>query len=444
MLEDRKFSFQRLEDLEAEVQARGLEIKFDRDLSVLGKPVQIGAHRAPNALGINPMEGRDADSEGRPGLLTFRRYERYGRGGAGLIWFEGTAILPESRSSSKQLILIRKNEDAFKELLDRTRNAAFADHGSSHHPICILQLQDVGRQRKIPGARPAVLIRNPYWSFPPDSPLMTDSEIESLEDKFVEAALLACKIGFEGMDIKCSNGYLGCDFLAAHCREGQYGGAFEGRTRFLLNVVDKIRGRAPKDFLVTVRLNLYDGIPYPYGWGVSREDATFPDLTEPVRLGRLLQERGVQLINASNGIPEYNQHLIRPYSIPVKGVSPPNEHPLETVARIFQIVGDFQTSLPDVKVVGTAYSWLRQFAGYAAAANIKADRSKFVGMGRMAFAYPDFPRDLLEKGKLDPIRVCTTCSRCTQILRWGGSTGCALRDKEIYGRIYQDLEQQNP
>ena len=437
------FGFQRLEDLESEVRARKLEIPFDRDLSVLGRPIRIGARQVPNALVIHPMEGRDADSDGRPGPLTFRRYENYGRGGAGLIWFEGTAIMPESRSSPHQLILTPQNEGPWEQLLESTRKAA-SEYGNSHHPICILQLQDVGRQRKIPGAPPAVLFRNPYWNFPAEAPLMTDSAIEFLEERFVEAALLAGKIGFEGIDIKCSNGYLGCDFLAAHCREGRYGGTFEGRTRFLLNIVEKIRGQATKDFLVTVRLNLYDGIPYPYGWGVSREDATIPDLTEPVRLGRALQERGVQLINASNGIPEYNQHLIRPYSIPVKGVSPPKEHPLETVARIFQIVGEFQTSLPDVKVVGTAYSWLRQFAGYAAAAAVKAKRSSLIGMGRMAFAYPDFPRDLMEKGKLDPGRVCVTCSRCTQILRWGGSTGCALRDREVYGRIYQELERKNP
>ncbi|HYB20481.1 MAG TPA: flavin oxidoreductase/NADH oxidase [Thermodesulfobacteriota bacterium] len=437
------FGFQTLEDLEAEVEARTLGIPFDRDLSVLGKPVSIGACKAPNALMIHPMEGRDADLEGSPGPLTFRRYERYGRGGAGLIWFEGTAIMPESRSSPSQLILIPKNEGPWKRLLDRTRKAA-SEHGSSHHPVCILQLQDVGRQRKIPGVPPAVLFQNPYWYFPADAPLMTDSDIESLEDRFVEGALLACRIGFEGIDIKSSNGYLGSDFLAAHNRKGRYGGTFEGRTRFLLNIVDKIRGRAPKDFLVTVRLNLYDGIPYPYGWGVSREDVKVPDLTEPVMLGRALQERGVKLINTSNGIPEYNPHLIRPYSIPVKGVVPPAEHPLETVSRIFRVVGDFQTSLPKVKVVGTAYSWLRQFAGYAAAAALKANRSSLIGMGRMAFAYPDFPKDLLEKGRLDPGRVCVTCSRCTQILRWGGSTGCALRDREIYGRIYQNLERENP
>jgi 2,4-dienoyl-CoA reductase (NADPH2) len=437
------FGFQGLEDLEAEVKARDLEIPFDRDLSVLGKPVRIGARQAPNALVIHPMEGRDADSDGRPGPLTFRRYERYGRGGAGLIWFEGTAIMPESRSSPKQLIVIPQNEGPWEQLLEGTRKAA-SEYGSSHHPVCILQLQDVGRQRKIPGAPPAVLFRNPYWSFPTEAPLMTDSDIESLEDRFVEAALLAGKIGFEGVDIKCSNGYLGCDFLAAHTREGRYGGTFEGRTRFLLNVVDKVRGRAPKDFLVTVRLNLYDGIPYPYGWGVSREDAAVPDLTEPVMMGRALQERGVRLINTSNGIPEYNPHLIRPYSIPVKGVHRPKEHPLETVSRIFQVVGDFQASLPEMKVVGTAYSWLRQFAGYAAAAAVKANRPSLVGMGRMAFAYPDFSRDLLQKGRLDPGRVCVTCSRCNQILRWGGSTGCALRDKDVYGRIYQDLERQNP
>ena len=60
-----------------------------------------------------------------------------------------------------------------------------------------------------------------------------------------------------------------------------------------------------------------------------------------------------------------------------------------------------------------------------------------VGAGRMAFAYPDFARDLPERGRLDPEKVCVACSACTQIMRDGGRTGCVPRDAEVYEPIYK-------
>ena len=60
-----------------------------------------------------------------------------------------------------------------------------------------------------------------------------------------------------------------------------------------------------------------------------------------------------------------------------------------------------------------------------------------VGLGRGAFAYPDFARDLTVKGALDPKKCCITCSRCTQIMRDGGRTGCVVFDREVYGPIYK-------
>ena len=51
---------------------------------------------------------------------------------------------------------------------------------------------------------------------------------------------------------------------------------------------------------------------------------------------------------------------------------------------------------------------------------------------RMAFAYPDFARNLCEKDALDPKKVCVTCSKCTAIMRKMHATGCPIRDREVY------------
>jgi glutamate synthase (NADPH/NADH) small chain len=55
----------------------------------------------------------------------------------------------------------------------------------------------------------------------------------------------------------------------------------------------------------------------------------------------------------------------------------------------------------------------------------------------MAFAYPDFAKDIITKGKMSPARVCVACSACTQIMRDGGMAGCVVRDNEVYGPIFE-------
>ena len=54
------------------------------------------------------------------------------------------------------------------------------------------------------------------------------------------------------------------------------------------------------------------------------------------------------------------------------------------------------------------------------------------GFGRLAFAYPDFIRDLRETGAMDMKKVCVTCGGCAALLRQGTPAGCVVRDREVY------------
>ena len=85
------FKFHSLEDLQTENVRLGLDLRFSDDLSPLFRPRNIGPLRVGNSLCIQPMEGCDGTLDGRPDELTFRRYVRFGAGGAKLIWGEATA-----------------------------------------------------------------------------------------------------------------------------------------------------------------------------------------------------------------------------------------------------------------------------------------------------------------------------------------------------------------
>jgi glutamate synthase (NADPH/NADH) small chain len=176
---------------------------------------------------------------------------------------------------------------------------------------------------------------------------------------------------------------------------------------------------------------------YPYGFGVDREDSSKPDLEEPVALVRSLRGMGAPLVNITIGNPYFNPHVNRPFDLPTTGGAIPAESPLIGVARFMDIVRQIQRKFPDMLIVGGGYSWLRQFFPNVAAAGVRDGWVSLVGLGRMAFAYPEFVRDLAGKGRLDPERVCVACSACTQIMRDGGRSGCVPRDAEIYEPIYR-------
>jgi 2,4-dienoyl-CoA reductase-like NADH-dependent reductase (Old Yellow Enzyme family) len=444
-----RFHYRSLEELEAAVAQLGLDITFDRDLTPLGHPVEIYGHRTPNSLAIHPMEGCDGTADGKPDELTFRRYQRFGAGGAGLLWFEATAVAQEGRANPRQLYASPDNVTALARLREAALRAAKEAMGPDHEPLCVLQLTHSGRYSKPEGTPKPVIAQHNPWLDPrvgigPDYPVITDDELERLEDRYVEAARVAAAAGFHVVDIKSCHRYLISELLGSHLREGRYGGSFENRTRFLLNIIDKIRSELGGDVQIALRMNTWDGLPYPYGWGVSRdtegqEPGSLPvELSEPDRLLGELSRRGVRLASLSLANPYHIPYLTRPYDNPPNGLPIPEEHPLVGVARAFRNARELKARHPEITTIGTAYSWLRQFLGNAAAANLRLGHQNIAAVGREDFAYPTFARDLLEKGALDPAKVCIACSKCTDIMRTGGRAGCVVKDSQVYLPIYQE------
>ncbi|NLW55235.1 MAG: NADH:flavin oxidoreductase [Firmicutes bacterium] len=439
-----KFNFKTLDEIRGKVEALGVKVNFSTDLSPLAKPVKIGTRTAPNALAILPMEGCDSEQDGSPSELVKRRYQRFAAGGAGLLWFEACAVVPEGKANPLQMSLTKGNAGAFAELVKNTDLWAEEANGRGHKPVKVLQLTHSGRySRPVDVAAPMVAqhdpLLDPRVGLAPDAPVVTDEYLDELIEKYVEAALLAREVGFDGVDIKACHRYLISELLASHTREGKYGGSFENRTRFLLDTIKAVRQAVGDDFIIACRFNVFDAHPYPYGFGVSKDDCWVPDLTEPLALVQLLVDNGVDLLSNSAGNPYYRfPQVTRPFDQPTIGGETPNEHPLESVARLFEFTRQIQKAAGSVPVVGNGYSWLRQFLPYIGAANLADGSCSIVGLGRQGFAYPDAPKDILTKGEMDPKKSCIACSKCTQIMRDHGRTGCVIRDREVYVPLYNE------
>lgn len=126
---------------------------------IINEELTVNARNVNNRIVFQPMEGCDGTADGNVGELTERRYMRFAESGAGIIWFEATAVCKAGRANPKQLYLTEKNMDTYRHLLQNMRNAALEKFG--YAPLIILQMTHSGRYSKPSGTpEPIVAYRN--------------------------------------------------------------------------------------------------------------------------------------------------------------------------------------------------------------------------------------------------------------------------------------------
>ena len=412
-------------------------LPFSEDLSVLAQPLTVGVHTVPNRMACQAMEGCDGTATGEPGELTMRRYGRFARGGAGLLWFEATAVLEEGRANPRQLYITPDNLDAFKSAVETIKEEGLKANGKE--PVVIMQATHSGRYSK-PQGIPAPLIAYNNPIFEGENPIssdriVTDDYLDLVKEKLIGGARLAEQAGFDGVDIKCCHRYLNSELLSAFDRPGRYGGSLENRTRLLRESIQGALESCGKDFIVSSRLNVYDGFPRPYGFGVGERGTDF-DPAEPIWLLQQLRDYGVKLLNITMGNPYFNPHVNRPF---VMGGYVPEEHPLTGVARVLLGTAQLKKAVPEMKILCSALSYLGVAAPHVTAALIQEGSIDMAGYGRQTFAYPDFAKDILHDGGLKKEKLCICCSKCTEVMRAGSTPGCVIRDKEIYLPLHQQF-----
>lgn len=435
------FHYNTIDEIKQEAATLGVSIPLEEDLSCLAPPLQIGAHTVANRLAIQPMEGCDGKANGAPDELTIRRYQRFAESGAGLIWAEATAVTEQGRANPRQIMLTEETLPAFQAMVADIKERCQRVNG--FEPFVVVQLTHSGRYSK-PTGKPAPVIA---YHCPPyetagalsDSCIITDDELDALPDAYAKSAKLAAQAGFDGVDIKACHRYLMCELLSAYTRPGRYGGSLENRTRLLRDAIDAAKAAVSADIVVTSRLNIYDGVQHPYGFGMKQDGSLTPDITEPLELVRILhEEKGLPLLDLTIGNPYVNPHVNRPFD---KGPYTPPEDPLVGVARMADCIGEVARAFPGLSVISSGMSYLRQFSPAFAAGMVKEKGVAMAGFGREAFAYPTFARDLLKTGAIDPKKCCITCGKCTELMRMGSKAGCVIRDPAIYARLYREAKE---
>ena len=110
-------------------------------------------------------------------------------------------------------------------------------------------------------------------------------------DSFAAAAARSLMAGFRIMEIHAAHGYLIHQFLSplANDRTDEYGGDFDGRIRFLLEIIAAVRVSVGEEIPIFVRISATDW--HEGGWSID----------DSVRLGAILREAGVDLVDCSSG-----------------------------------------------------------------------------------------------------------------------------------------------
>lgn len=448
--------FKTVDVLRARLEELGLELPIDNEIessaddSPLSQPINIGRHQVGNRWCIHPMEGWDANRDGSPSELTLRRWRNFGLSGAKFIWGgEAAAVQRDGRANPHQTLAVPENVVGLKQLLDALTKAHVESFGNDDGLLVGLQLTHSGRFCR-PNSKElepriayhhALLDEKFGIDSTDDSVVWTDDDLERLIDSYVVAAGLAQEAGYQFVDIKSCHGYLLHEFLSARQRPGKFGGDFNGRTRMLRTIVERIRDDYPA-LTVVVRLSIFDMPPYktsrdvgepmeyanllPYdiGFGVNVNNPMQADLDEPLQLIGELQELGVAAINVSAGSPYYNPHMQRPAIFPPSDGYLPPEDPLVGVVRQIQAARRCKEAFPEMPMVGSGYSYLQDYLPHVAQAVVRRGWIDSVGLGRMVLSYPELPADTLAGRGMQRKLVCRTFSDCTTAPRNGIVSGC--------------------
>ncbi len=444
-------SLKSIADFTAHCEKLGIEIPIDANLlaadqSPLAKSFQVGKHTVGNRFCILPMEGWDGTADGQPTELTRRRWRNFGISGAKLIWGgEAVAIRHDGRANPNQLLINDANLASLESLREDLVAAHQERFGTSKDLFVGLQLTHSGRYsrpnektRAEPRTAQRNVVLDRRTGVTEDSAVLSDDEMGRLIEQFVEASVLAAKIGFEFIDIKHCHGYLGHELLSAVDRRGRYGGSLENRTRFMSEIAQGIQAEVPHMEL-GVRASIVDFLPHRTGADGTGEpepdaDPRFAfgsdasglnmDLSEPDWLMKKIRSLGIRMVCTTMGSPYYTPHLQRPATFPPSDGYGPPEDPLVGVARQLQATAVLKQANPELCFVGSGYTYLQDWLGNVAQAVTGRGWVDSVGLGRMVLSYPDLPADILSNKPLVRKKICRTFSECTSAPRNGLISGC--------------------
>ncbi|MFE1768458.1 FAD-dependent oxidoreductase [Streptomyces angustmyceticus] len=357
----------------------------------LMSPLDLGFTTLPNRVLMGSMHvGLEEAENGFARMAAF--YAARARGGVGLMVTGGIAPNEAGRPYDGGAKLTTEEEAA------KHRTVTDAVHAAGGR--IAMQILHFGRYAYHADLVAPSAIQAPISPFVPNE--LTDDEVEQTVEDYVRAAELAKSAGYDGVEIMGSEGYLINEFIAGatNRRTDRWGGSYENRVRFPLEIVRRTRERVGTDFILIYRLSMLDLVP-----GGST-------LEEVVSLAKEIEAAGATIINTGIGwhearIPTIVTSVPRgAYTWVTKRLMGSVTIPLVTSNRI---------NTPEV------------------AEELLADgRADMVSLARPFLADPDFVNKAKD-GRSEEINTCIGCNQaCLDHTFSGKITSCLVNPRACH------------
>lgn len=278
------------------------------------------------------------------------------------------------------------------------RNITTAVH--QHGGKIALQLLHAGRYAMSPFAVSASAIRSPISTFTPSK--MSQRQINNTINDFAHSAELAREAGYDGIELMGSEGYLINQFICQRSNQrcDDWGGSYDNRIRFAIEIVRAVRARVGRDFIIIFRLSMLD---------LVEEGSTY---NEVVQLAIELEAAGVTILNTGIGWHEAR--------IPTIATQVPRAAFAWVTEKIKQ-----QVSIPIVTC--------NRINTPQVAENILAQgQADMVSMARPFLADPEFVLKA-EQNRADDINTCIGCNQaCLDHVFVGKRASCLVNPQACY------------
>ena len=354
-------------------------------------PLDLGFTTLKNRVLMGSMHvGLEEAENGFERMAAF--YAERARGGVGLIVTGGIAPNDRARPMPGGARMTTPEEASKHKVVTHAVHEAGGK-------IC-MQILHFGRYAYHPELVAPSAIKAPINPFRPHA--LTTQEVEQTIDDFVRAATLAQSAGYDGVEIMGSEGYLINEFIAVHTnhRDDEWGGSYENRIRFALEIVRRTRAEVGAHFIVIFRLSMLDLVE-----GGST-------LEEVVQLAQALEAAGVTILNTGIGWHEARIPTIAT-KVPRAAFAWVTQHLKGKVS--IPLVATNRINTPEV------------------AEEILAEgMADMVSMARPFLADPDFVNKAAA-GHADQINTCIGCNQACLDHTFGGKvTSCLVNPRACH------------
>ena len=344
---------------------------------------EIGSMKVKNRIVCASMVRNWATEDGLVTERLLNNYTAIAAGGVGMIILGACYVNPIGKGFVNQLgIYDDKCIEGLRTLADAVHKYDVRLGAQIFHSGRQTIPKFCGGQPVAPSPKPCGVMRFLDPEYTPRE--LSTEEVGQLADSFAEAAFRNKKAGLDFVELHGAHGYMINQFLSPYTnqRTDKYGGDFTGRMRFVLEVIDKLRGKVGQDYPVIIRLNGSDFIE----GGM--------DIDYTIKVVKELDKAGIDGFHITGEIYESfpQGRMISPMYIQPAPLA-------EFAAAVKQI-----TSKPVIAVAKIYRPQLIEDVLFK-------DQADFVAVGRSLLADPEFPNKV-QDARLDDINYCTTCQGC--------------------------------